>query len=561
MTENNGNGHHAPETLGAVLVCGAGITGIQTSLDLAESGFKVYLLDPSPAIGGSMARLDKTFPTGDCSMCILSPKLVECARNKNIEIITLADVEGISGEPGHFKVKIRQNPRYVDTDKCNACGDCVTACPVELPSEFDRNLGTRKAVFRPYPQAIPNVFGISKAAGTAPCKSGCPAGVNAQGYVALVAAGKFKEAYALVRERCPLPAACGRVCQHPCEENCNRAEIDQPVAIRDLKRFIADFIDANPSEYPAAKPPAVKLDASVAIVGGGPAGLTVAADLALQGYRTTIFEAQPKIGGMLRYGIPTYRLPESVLDKEIQYILDLGVEAKTGARVADPKSLLKSAPRPGAFDAVFVAPGAWVSRKMRIPGEDAQGVWEGLDFLYQVNNDKTPEIGANVLVIGGGDVAMDAARCARRLPGVQSVQVVYRRGRAEMPAHPREVAEAIEEGVAFRMDLGPAGIQTAGGKVSAMAFHPRIAGSGQTRQTTPTFDESQTVTLPATTIIVAAGQSIDSDGLGIATGSSGRIAADKETLATSVPRHLRRWRRRVGSGHHRGRNGAGPQSG
>ena len=212
----------ASEPVGAVMVCGAGITGIQASLDLAESGFKVYLVDSSPAIGGRMAQLDKTFPTGDCAMCILSPKLVECARNKNIEIITLADVQGISGEPGNFKVKLRQNPRYVDLNKCNACGDCTEACPVDLPSEFDRRLGTRKAIFRPYPQAIPNVFGISKAEGRAPCKASCPAGVNAQGYVALVAAGKFRDAYELVRERCPLPSACGRVCQHPCEDDCNR---------------------------------------------------------------------------------------------------------------------------------------------------------------------------------------------------------------------------------------------------------------------------------------------------------------------------------------------------
>ncbi len=234
-----------------MLVCGAGITGIQASLDLAESGFKVYLLDSSPAIGGRMAQLDKTFPTGDCAMCILSPKLVECARNKNIEIVTLADVQGISGEPGNFKVKIRQNPRYVDLDKCNACGDCTEACPVSLPNEFDRRLGTRKAIFRPYPQAIPNVFGISKAAGRAPCKASCPAGVNAQGYVALIGAGKFAEAYELIRERCPLPAACGRVCQHPCQDKCNRSEIDEAVNVRDLKRFAADYIHANPDAVSA----------------------------------------------------------------------------------------------------------------------------------------------------------------------------------------------------------------------------------------------------------------------------------------------------------------------
>jgi len=382
MIANNENGHNAPEAVGAVLVCGAGVTGIQAALDLAGSGFKVYLLDSSPAIGGRMAQLDKTFPTGDCAMCILSPKLVECARNKNIEIVTLADVEGISGEPGNFKVKIRQNARYVDLDKCNGCGDCTTACPVSLRSEFDRDLGMRKAIFRPYPQAIPNVFGITKAAGPAPCKSACPAGVNAQGYVALVAAGKFKEAYELIRQRCPLPAACGRVCQHPCEDACNRREIDEAVGVRDLKRFVADYVHANAGQYPAAKAPATRLDAKIAILGGGPAGLTVAADLALRGYGVTLFEAQPRLGGMLRYGIPDYRLPEDVLDKEIQYILDLGVEAKTGTRVADPKSLLKSAGQAegsvekvgkdqlagesacptGAFDAVFVAPGAWLGR-------------------------------------------------------------------------------------------------------------------------------------------------------------------------------------------------------
>jgi heterodisulfide reductase subunit A-like polyferredoxin len=540
MIANKGNAPKAPEAVGAVLVCGAGIAGIQASLDLAQSGFKVYLLDSSPAIGGRMAQLDKTFPTGDCAMCILSPKLVECARNKNIEILTLADVEGISGEPGNFKVKIRQNPRYVDLHKCNACGDCTAACPVDLPNEFDRRLGTRKAIFRPYPQAIPNVFGISKAAGPAPCKSACPAGVNAQGYVALIAAGKFKEAYEVIRERCPLPAACGRVCQHPCEDKCNRGEIDEAVSIRDLKRFVADYVHANPEQYPAAKAPAARRDARVAIIGGGPAGLTVAADLARQGYGITLFEAQRHLGGMLRYGIPGYRLPEDVLDKEIQYILDLGVEAKTSTRVADPKSLLKGGPQAdgsssaAGFDAVFVAPGAWISRKMGIAGEDAAGVREGLDFLYQVNSGKTPAIGPKVVVIGGGDVAMDAARCARRLPGVQSVEVAYRRSRAEMPAHPWEVAEALEEGVVFHTDLGPARIETAGGRVSAIAFHPRIGGSGQTRQTEPRFDESKTTVLAADTIIVAIGQGIDSAGLGVATGSSGRISAHKDTLATSI---------------------------
>ena len=145
-----------PDGIGAVMVAGAGITGIQAALDLASSGFKVYLVEPTYAIGGRMAQLDKTFPTGDCSMCILSPKLVECARNKNIKILTLTDIESISGEPGDFKVTVKHRPRFVDASKCNACGECSIACPVSLPSEFDRGLGNRKAIFRPYAQAIPN---------------------------------------------------------------------------------------------------------------------------------------------------------------------------------------------------------------------------------------------------------------------------------------------------------------------------------------------------------------------------------------------------------------------
>jgi heterodisulfide reductase subunit A-like polyferredoxin len=524
MMEHKDTALKAPEAIGAVLVCGAGITGIQASLDLANSGFKVYLLDSSPAIGGRMAQLDKTFPTGDCAMCILSPKLVECARNKNIEIVTLADVQGISGEPGNFKVKIRQNPRYVDLDKCNACGDCTEACPVNLPNEFDRRLGTRKAIFRLYPQAIPNVFGISKAAGRAPCKASCPAGVNAQGYVALIGAGKFAEAYELIRERCPLPAACGRVCQHPCQEKCNRAEIDEAVNVRDLKRFAADYIHANPEHYPPAKPAAAKLDAKVAIVGGGPAGLTAASDLALLGYGVTLFERQPQLGGMLRYGIPSYRLPDDVLDKEIQYILDLGVEARTSAPVGDPQSLLGA-----GFNAVFAAPGAWISRTLGIPGEDAPGVWAGLDFLRRVNSGETPRIGPKVVVIGGGDVAMDAARCALRMPGVKSVDVACLESRQEMPAHSWEAAEALEEGIVFHNSVGPVKIDAAG-----VAFRACTSVFDENKRFNPRFDDSITSALAADTVIVTIGQGIDSAGLGVATGPGGRIVAAKDTLATSV---------------------------
>jgi NADPH-dependent glutamate synthase beta subunit-like oxidoreductase len=416
------------ESIGSVLVCGAGVAGVQASLDLAASGFKVYLLDSQPAIGGRMAQLDKDFPAGDCALCILSPKLVECARNRNIEIITLADIESVSGQAGSFKVKIRQNPRYVDVKKCEGCGNCIEVCPVDLPNEFDGGSGTRKAIFRSSPQAIPNVFAISKAAGPAPCTAACPAGVNVQGTTALIAAGKYAEAYELVRQRCPIPASCGRICPHPCQSSCNRKFIDDAVSFANLERFIGDYIQANPELYPPFPPASAVSDATVAVVGGGAAGLTAATDLVLMGYGVTLFEAKPQLGGMLRYGIPDCRLPKDVLDEEIQRIMGLGVEVKANTSIARPKDLLKSSrstngssAQADGFNAVLIATGAWKSRKLGIPGEDAHGVWGALEFLINVNSGSAPQVGPNVLIIGGSDLALDAARSALRLPGVAAV--------------------------------------------------------------------------------------------------------------------------------------------
>jgi heterodisulfide reductase subunit A-like polyferredoxin len=527
------------EAVGAVLVCGGGIAGIQASLDLSNSGFKVYLLESSPAIGGRMAQLDKTFPTGDCAMCTLSPKLVECARSKNIEIITQSEIEGISGEPGNFQVRIRKNPRFVEAKKCNACGDCVEACPVSLPNEFDRAMGTRKAIYRPYPQAIPNVFGISKAGSPAPCKAACPAGVNAQGYVALIAQRKFKEAYDLIFERCPLPAVCGRVCQHPCQTDCNRKDVDEGVSVRDLKRFAADYVYAHRDEFKnSPAPPVEQQKERVAVIGGGPAGLTAATDLRKMGYGVTIFEAKPLLGGMLRYGIPRYRLAADVLDEEIKNILALGIEAKANMRLEKPEQLLKGksdAKSADKFDAVFVALGAWVSRKLNIPGEDSPQVWPGLKFLHDVNAGGKPAVGANVLVIGGGDVAMDAARCARRLPGVKSVRLASLEKLDEIPAHAWEAAEALEEGVEFHNGWGPTRVVSEGGKVVGVEFRACTRVFDDNRKFSPQFDDSQKTTIAADTVIVTIGQGIDTSGLGsVATGPGGRVTADKETLGTNV---------------------------
>jgi heterodisulfide reductase subunit A-like polyferredoxin len=519
-----------------VLVYGAGIAGIQASLDLAESGFKVYLVERSAAIGGRMSQLDKTFPTGDCAMCILSPKLVECGRNKNIEIITLAEIEGISGEPGKFEVTVKRNPRYVDLKKCNACGDCAEVCPVNLPSEFERGLGQRKAIHREYPQAIPNVFRIVKADGTAPCKLACPAGVNAQGYVALIGQGKFKEAYDIIRERCPLPAVCGRICQHPCEEACNRAEIDTPVAVRDLKRFATDWVYAHKDEFTEGVKTgdgfAELREKKVAIIGGGPAGLTAAYDLSKMGYRVTVFEAMPFLGGMLRLGVPEYRLPHDVLDFEIDQLLNDRIEVKLNHRVGQDITL-ESLQEEG-YASIFVACGAHRSEQLRVEGVDSPGVVQGLEFLKAVNLGEPIEVGRRTAVIGGGNVAMDAARAALRL-GAEEVTVVYRRSRAEMPALDEEVHLAEEEGVKFLFLANPLRVIAGddGGSAKGLdCLRMRLGEPDESGRRRPEPIPGSSFSLAADTVIVAIGQASDLSGLPF--DQTGRIACDS-SLATAVP--------------------------
>ena len=529
------------EKTGAVLVCGGGIAGIQSALDLAESGFKVYLVDSSTSIGGRMAQIDRTFPAGDYDMSILSPKLVECARNRNIEIITLADILSISGEPGSFKAKIRQNPRYVDTKKCDACGYCAEVCPVSLPNEFDGSLGTRKAAFRPHPQSIPGVFSITKADGTPPCRAACPAGVNAQGIAALAARGKFTEAYDLMRKRCPLPGVSGRVCRHPCQTRCHRNELDAAVSISGLERYVADYVESMPERHPTLVPAMNPVSGRVAVIGSGPAGLTAAADLALMGYRVTLFEAKPQLGGMLRYGIPAFRLPKDILEREIRILLGLGIEVWTNTSITRPKDLLgspasngDSAPG-GGFSAVFMATGAWFSRRLDIPGEDARGVFRGLDFLCEVNSGSPAKIGPGVLVLGGTDLALDAARCALRVPGVESVQLACLESRADLGAHSDQLAEALDEGVAVRYGLGPTRIESADGRVTSVIFRACTSVFDRhKRRFDPIFDDASISAISADTVIVAVGRGIDSLRYGLETRPGGRVVADPETLATSV---------------------------
>ncbi|NQS88393.1 FAD-dependent oxidoreductase, partial [Patescibacteria group bacterium] len=411
MTNNN-------KKIGAVMVVGGGIGGIQASLDLAESGFKVYLVEKNLSIGGAMAQLDKTFPTNDCAMCILSPKLVECGRHRNIELLTNCEVESIKGEVGNFKVRVKKHPRFVDLSKCTGCGDCAQVCPIEIPNEYEENLTNRKAIYRPFTQATPSAFAIDKR-GIPPCRAACPLHVNVQGYVALISKGKFKEALELIREKNPLPAICGRVCTHPCEDECQRQRVDEPVAIDLLKRFLADCEKGMVFEVKIEK----EKDSKIAIIGSGPAGLTAAYDLRKMGYKVTIFEALPVAGGMLAVGIPNYRLPEDILRKEIGILEQLGIEIRLNTPIGE--NLTIEGLKNDGYEAIFIAGGAHISMKLRISGENLKDVHYGVEFLRKVNLGEKLKIRGKVAVVGGGNVAIDAARTAYRL-GAKEITIVYR---------------------------------------------------------------------------------------------------------------------------------------
>ncbi|SMB98087.1 NADPH-dependent glutamate synthase beta chain [Thermanaeromonas toyohensis ToBE] len=522
-----------PEVTGSVLVVGGGIAGMQASLDLANAGYLVHLVTESPSIGGKMAQLDKTFPTNECAMCLLGPRMTDTLNHPNIRLYTCSSLEKVEGEKGNFRVGIRQRPRYINLDECTACGDCEQVCPVRVPNEFNQGRGERKAVYKLFPQAVPNKYLIEKR-GIPPCRSTCPAGTNAQGYVALISQGKFAEALEVVRRRMPFAGICGRICHHPCETECNRGQYDEPVAIAWLKRAAYDYgwEEAQEKEKETYRPRQVRPE-KVAIVGAGPAGLTAAQDLALEGYQVTVYDALASPGGMLRAGIPRYRLPLEVVERETQRILNLGIRFVPNTRLGEDITLeeLRS-----QYQAVILAVGLQKSRLLNIPGAELKGILPGLDFLRQVAQGEKVEVGRRVVVIGGGNVAMDVARTARRL-GAEEVHVACLESRKEMPAHSWEIEEALEEGIILHNSWGPKRF-LGEGEVKSIELMQCTRVFDEEGRFNPQYNPEVTTTIPADTVIVAIGQAADLSFLGEQSSirtAKGLIAVDPVTLATDVP--------------------------
>ncbi|MDD5127304.1 MAG: FAD-dependent oxidoreductase [Dehalococcoidales bacterium] len=439
----------------------------------------------------------------DYNLCILCGRCVqECAEVRGIGIYSFIK-RGFESTVGTaFNRTLRES-------SCRFCGACIEVCPTGAL----------------YDKAARDNPSLSREAVVVPCHYNCPAGINVPLYVYQVAQGKYQDALATIREKVPFPGALGRVCIHPCEGGCRRGSLNEPIAIRILKRFVADRDTGEWKQHSRRLPATGK---KVAIVGAGPAGLTAGYYLAKQGHGVTVFEQFPVAGGMMRVGIPDYRLPPDVLEGEIDIIKEAGVEIRLNTRIDSVDKLFNE-----GYQAVFLAPGAHRGMKLGVEGEDSPGVLDGASFLRRVNLGEKVDVGDKVAVIGGGNVAIDGARVALRL-GAREVSLIYRRTRDEMPASPEEVEAALDEKIEIVFLAAPLKISRNNGKLNLVCQRMELGEPDASGRRRPVPVKGSEFICEFSTIIGAIGQATDIPaGFQVKTSKSGIIEANDDTLATS----------------------------
>ncbi len=465
--------------------------------------FKKYLYEGAEDCRAQMLLFDgeKECPVG----CL---GLGSCVKACQFDAIKM----GIDGFP------------VVNADKCVACGKCVDVCPrgvISLLTNSARILHLNE-----------------KTDCLAPCRQACPAQINIPQYIEHIKNGRFEDAILTLKERNPFILTCGRVCPHPCEDECRRQLADDPVGINYLKRFVADW-EMNTGRH-VEIPIAPLTGKKVAVVGGGPAGLSCAFFLRRLGHDVKIFDMMPKLGGMLRYGIPEYRLPKKVLDWEIQGILDLGVEVKTDTRFGRDFTIRDL--RDQGFETVFLGLGAWVCASLRLENEEAEGVIGGVTFLNKMGLGEKMGLGKKVIVVGGGNVAVDVARTANRLEGIEKVTMVVLESRVEMPAWDIEVEGALAEGVEIINRVGPKCLPVKDGRVTGIELKKCTRVFDEEGRFSPEFDESVTSEIESDSVILAIGQRPDascwdkeSEEHKVETTRWNTIAANEDTCQTMIP--------------------------